>query len=495
MTRQSESIAGVALAHAKAIAQVARRQNCFIFIRPSTKDTVRLIEAGFATKSNDVHDKSSDWGPMAGFVPIDQGLNKKSNSPSAGKARLAGNYHQHGIESEVHLKIGRDLAASQPMYPVTDEGHRVVSAGKGFRTLRTGENGSVVPFSFYRARKHRDPVFARRESDGCIYWIDATSGALVPVYVWGYHGVAITGDYDLWMVAPHMSNADKQGLSSLVKIYTAVDAHKTPSAASPFLLRLNNTLNRACKEALPKSKQVFNHGAEAQNYGFTQALDDQMAMFTPNGGFRNIAWHELADAINEMEHRGYLVIRNRKWTASNPTLSGEKRTDGHYMWKVLLAGLRKDRWALAAARAQLEEKRGKKAGPDGQYAWTDPDKKKGYESRLEERRRLSLFGQGLKGMRAGGGTELFALDADDFPANTREPIGEDELAAVRGHADQATFSMQGAGANTVGHVKLDLTSQAGQSIDRSNAPFRALERDAASRQRHIERIRAARGLR
>src|SRR5690606_11108238 len=52
-------------------------QNTFLFVRPSTAATMRLIAQGFATKSMDIHDKSSDWGLTAGFVPVDQAFNKK----------------------------------------------------------------------------------------------------------------------------------------------------------------------------------------------------------------------------------------------------------------------------------------------------------------------------------------------------------------------------------------------------------------------------------
>ena len=30
-------------------------------------------------------------------------------------------------------------------------------------------------------------------------------GTIHPLYVWGYNGSPVTGDYDLWLVAPHMN--------------------------------------------------------------------------------------------------------------------------------------------------------------------------------------------------------------------------------------------------------------------------------------------------
>ena len=48
----------------------------------SEMDTIRLIDAGdpggsYSTKSVDIHDKSSDWGPQRGSVPVDPFFSKK----------------------------------------------------------------------------------------------------------------------------------------------------------------------------------------------------------------------------------------------------------------------------------------------------------------------------------------------------------------------------------------------------------------------------------
>src|SRR4051812_7529283 len=69
--------AGMLDAHVDATRHVAVTNNAFIFIRPTTMDAKRLIEYGYSTKSMDIHHKSSDWGPMAGFVPVNHALDKK----------------------------------------------------------------------------------------------------------------------------------------------------------------------------------------------------------------------------------------------------------------------------------------------------------------------------------------------------------------------------------------------------------------------------------
>jgi len=442
-------VTGVADAHARAIAELAESMNCFIFIRPSTDDTVRLIEAGFATKSNDVHDKSSDWGPMAGFVPVDSGLNKKNRSPKLDGAQLRARRHSpHGIEQAVHLAIDSRLAGKQPMNPV--------ASAPGV------PSGILATHQFYRARKHGEPYFARHRTNGQIFWWDARASALVPVMVWGYHNVPITGDYDLWMVAPHMSHAQKFGLEALVQIYGTIDEHNTASAATPFLLKLNARLNRACRQAIPGSKQVFNHGAEAQNYGFTQALDSQMAMFTPGRTMRNIPTGKgLARALNEMEHRGYLVIHNKQWHARNALLGGEKKTAGGHMWNVARTGsLLSARGGFKQARADLRQKQGFKnvAG-----AWVrSEDDEKGYRADLAARKTLGEFRDALDHQRAESAHALQTLERADFPASM-QLVTDKQLAYQRAASDKARDSVFGAGQNQATGDNLYDVSKLGNS--------------------------------
>ena len=63
---------GIAEAHIEKLQKYANHYQVAIFVRVSTADTMELIESTeFSTKSVDVHDKSSDWGPHRGTVPVD----------------------------------------------------------------------------------------------------------------------------------------------------------------------------------------------------------------------------------------------------------------------------------------------------------------------------------------------------------------------------------------------------------------------------------------
>ena len=73
----SDRDSGVVNEHIVKLEQARKELNLFLFIRPTEYDSTKLIQQGYATKSMSVHDKSSNWGPMAGFVPCDQFFSKK----------------------------------------------------------------------------------------------------------------------------------------------------------------------------------------------------------------------------------------------------------------------------------------------------------------------------------------------------------------------------------------------------------------------------------
>jgi hypothetical protein len=138
------------------------------------------------------------------------------------------------------------------------------------------------------------------------------------LFVWGYLTdqklVPVTGDYDMWMVAPHVSSWTRHGGSDLVK-----DPHGA-SAASLYTTVLIQKMNKACGRS---GNPVFNHGAEAQNYGFTQKLDARVAMFTATGTSRMIDMTDMPKVLADLQNAGYLVLWNKRYGESDAHLSGK----------------------------------------------------------------------------------------------------------------------------------------------------------------------------
>lgn len=157
----------------------------------------------------------------------------------------------------------------------------------------------------------------KKGDEWLVYWVqwEGETGRLNPLRVFGYpqNGVLnpVTGDYDLWMVAPHFSHFDTHATVRLEK-----DVHGE-SAASGFTLSLINKMNINCGRA---DNPVFNHGAEAQNYGFTQALDWNLAMFTPAGGAYMVRMNEMPAVLGDLQRAGYLVVVNKRYGEIDPRL-------------------------------------------------------------------------------------------------------------------------------------------------------------------------------
>lgn len=296
---------GVVASHISAVHTACRAANTFLFLRPSTVPTMRLIEAGFATKSMDVHDKSSDWGLTSGLVPCDQAFSKAlKGQPDANP-----HYHAHGKAQVIHLNLGNGVFEKlngQNHFEFLTE----IQSGPG-----VDAHGILSYRHFHCPAKNANVNFAMERGSGRVFWYWRTESPqqdpkkLVPVFVWGYDGVAVTGDYDMWMVAPHISK-----VSGKTGIHSVKDSHGR-SAASSFTSTFITQLNHACDRL---TRPVFNHGAEAQNVSFTQAMDRRLALFCP-GTLAPVMIPRLVlpGVLHDLLLHGYLVIRNPKWLSGS----------------------------------------------------------------------------------------------------------------------------------------------------------------------------------
>ena len=310
--------AGIVANHSKGIRKVAQEYNTFILIRPTNPDSTRLIKQGYATKSMDIHDKSSDWGPMAGFVPADVAFNKKRpQAPTKAK-------ETHGAAQVVHLQLKDALLTElESVGKIT----RIQKVAGPARQYKAGQNFGNYADEITFVLTKNGPDW-----DVSYNFNDASN---VPLMVWAYNGVAVTGDYDLWMVAPHITYLTTGGfdLSRMMAFKHSEKAladrglgeHKADSAATTFLIHLLPKLNEACNRA---DNPVFMHGAENRNYGFTQELDKRLAIFTPGGRATVIEWTDFATVIAEMSSRGYLPIWNVRYdgeVSDDPMFSHDSR--------------------------------------------------------------------------------------------------------------------------------------------------------------------------
>ena len=214
-----------------------------------------------------------------------------------------------------------------------------------------------------------DLVFAlMREGDDWLVWFlsPVPNGAkLVKLWVFGYKNKAgkllpVTGDYDIWMAAPHARWWKLHSQAVAVR-----DAHGS-SAATMFNTWLIEELNRHCCGDKP---DVFNHGAEAQNYGFTQALDSQLVMIGPMGTARVVNRTDLPNILAEIQLYGYMVIINKRWQESDPRLMDKENKKNADLRGKYLAAVKKLEQAKTKGEQESirKEKHALKAQMDDDY--------------------------------------------------------------------------------------------------------------------------------
>lgn len=279
---------------------------------------MRLIAAGFATKSMDIHDKSSDWGLTSGLVPVDQAFSKNLvGTPNA-------NIHPHGHGEAQAVQLNLKSSFEQ----LNAQNHF-----ESMQEVRTGDCTAVHGLTKYRHfhcdSKNSKICFLMDNVSGNVFWHARTVAfqdpkKLTPVWVWGYKGTPVTGDYDMWMVAPHVSKLS----GGQITINSNKDAHGR-SAASAFTTQFMQVLNQACNRV---AKPVFNHGAEAQNFSFTQAMDKRLVVFCAGlmAPF-TITRILLPGILHDLLLHGYVVVRNPKWM-SGSTLGIEDMAEASDMY-------------------------------------------------------------------------------------------------------------------------------------------------------------------
>lgn len=322
----------------EAIQEVCQEESVFLMLRPSEAATGRLIDLGFATKSMDVHDKSSNWGLGAGFVPCVLAFSKKLGGEPNLKIvdKMQAEEGKHGEAQAKQLNLSDDafndlLAANH--FDFTDK-----DTGKIYETKEVQVKGGDPNLTYYQSERKPDVVFARNEQ-GDVFWqaVNADeAGALqlegnkTEFMVWAYDVTnantgktelkEVTGDYDMWMVCPHQVAAGAE------EYISHEDGHGR-SATTEFTQGFIDKLNARCAEKTGDKRPVFNHGPEAANKSFTQNMDPKVALFCPGEAQPSVVeYTDLAHVLSDIREGGYLAAANPEW-AEGVTLGIEDMAD------------------------------------------------------------------------------------------------------------------------------------------------------------------------
>lgn len=180
---------------------VARQTNTVFGIRPVERIVTTLIEEGFPTKGFSVKGKSSNWGPQAGFICVDQHLSKRENRDTA-EIRKLNLAVAKGMDGGAYTQT--DLRISQQRLAELVRNFGLVADGVWPVRLLTAQGPSGKRYEFE----------ARQEPDGLYRISRLGRSEAVQVLASPACGLAMTADYDLFLVAPSIEAHGSGGLDA-----------------------------------------------------------------------------------------------------------------------------------------------------------------------------------------------------------------------------------------------------------------------------------------
>ncbi len=336
LVSQIKDKTGIAPAHLIPLQKVSSENNCIIGVRPVDKLATALIEAGHPTKGFHIKGKSASWGPQAGFICVEQRFSKLEN---ASPERIA----KFNLQTQACITEGH--AAAVPLEVSQSRLHDLFAQGlidklspesaSGVSHLRaSGPGGECYEFE---ARRLSGSGEARYQ----------ISHQGVPLQVLAPHAEArpFTADYDLLLIAPHVSelgpednlqvpDVSHQVFRQRLENYRTLPEHQAlrgdydnPASfyrksdeeignASERARRMIGVLNQAL---VGDGEKVVHHATDSanpvtdpeSNYPATFALPHKIGRFESLCVIENK--DDLAELVLQAKNAGYHVPLNPLW--------------------------------------------------------------------------------------------------------------------------------------------------------------------------------------
>ena len=327
---------GIVPAHLIPLQRVASEHNCIIGIRPVDKLATALIEAGHPTKGFHIKGKSASWGPQAGFICVEQRFSKLEN---ASPERIA----KFNLQTQACIAEGH--AAAVPLEVSQSCLHALFEQGlidklspenpRGVSHLRaSGPGGERYAFEALRL-----------PGNGEARYLISHRGAPLEVLAPHAEARSFTADYDLMVIAPHVSDlgpednlqvpdVSHQVFRQRLENYRTLPEHAAlrqdyddPASfyrksdgeignASERARRMIGVLNQAL---VGDGEKVVHHATDSanpvtdpeSNYPATFALPCKIGRFEPLCIIENK--DDLAELVMQAKNAGYHVPLNPLW--------------------------------------------------------------------------------------------------------------------------------------------------------------------------------------
>lgn len=339
------------------IALIAKDHCCFILIRPVNKLSTALLQGLIIAKGLDIHGKSADWGPQAGYIPFDSSLSKMAGGKE-GKIKKAQKENDEALKKsniskkKLTIEVNRfnDLKKSKLLpdelevnseciCKKIDPCSKKVLASQKFLLKRDSDDKTKLHVQIWVEKDKKDGKGKEW------VWDD--------VWVMGYGSgknvTAVTADLDLFAVCPHYSL-----LKSSSECRTGTK--NGMGFITPFEEKIVKEINDKC------GKMIVLHGAENHNIKYVQDAKGsrKLTVFCPSGGSVMMNLPKFANANAALLKRGFVARVNPSWRTLNDQLIDVK---GKVAYKVLSPQVRGDR---SIPKPLLESHfAGKKALPIG----------------------------------------------------------------------------------------------------------------------------------
>lgn len=338
------NLTGLAEEHLQPLQALAEKEQLVISFRPVEQVATGLISAGYPTKNFSIKGKSSNWGPMAGFIPVDQFYSK-----------LCGQKHKTEImNKKVAQCIEQGHAGTQHLRLSESRINKLVTMG--LLTRHQPDAQGHITLDAVSPHGHHHPFTAKPEPDGqfLIYNTkkDNTKKEM-PVMVLSAPDVnmPLTADYDLMIVAPRTENFGGQDIAHNPDVSADAFAEKRP-----YLLRRGSTTEAIHRELLgredpklgnstpriaalipqinaalnrTKGTEVVHHSMDATNPGSDMQSNFPVTFFLPEpvAGLPPVLLAQdiegLRFIVHTLECNGFMVPHNPLWSGDFPSLRRE----------------------------------------------------------------------------------------------------------------------------------------------------------------------------
>lgn len=362
---------GIVSSHLLPLQKVAAQTNSIIGIRPVENVATGLIEAGHPTKDFHIKGKSANWGPQAGLICTDQAFSKLEKFKDDAPEKVT------NANKQIQACISDGHAVATPLKVPRSRLDELMKLGL-INELATKEHGGTLSFTAQGPSQHLYTFEGRRTSPLEDSYFISHQGKPVDVLAKHVGKDAITADYDLHMVAPHISDLGPQDRLPVPDIAhsvftTRVDHYRqqqpdpkaflVPEAlradyesAEHFYQKENPDLGNATPRieqmirlindrlvTPPSEERVVHHNADSGSYVTDVSANYPATFFLPTklGRFDEICIindsKEMAELIRTAKDSGYHVPLNPLWESEVVSI---KRTGFTHAQARLASALR-----------------------------------------------------------------------------------------------------------------------------------------------------------